>query len=232
MRKAKSSNPSPNGDMTAKMAEFTRAMVGWYQPRRRPFPWRDSTDPYFITICELFLQRTNAEKVEKVALEFFGRCPNPDNLHSANPQEIERILKPLGLPHRIGQVYEIAAAFARMQQEKREVQEEDLRALPGVGPYVASAVKVLALGKSDAVIDEHVLRQFRRVFSLHAPPRRHPRKEIRDFALKLVPEGYAKEYNLAILDNGRLNCRPSKPQCSYCAVRDICDHANSGGLVI
>ncbi len=214
----------------ARRAEaFARAVVTWYDPQRRPFPWRYSSDPYYVTICEVLLQRTNAEKVVGVAQELFRRFPSPRSLAVADPEQLRELLRPLGLPARAQWVRQIAAAFVQAEREGRSVGPLDLERLPGVGPYVASAVRVLVFRSDEAVIDEHVLRVLRRVFGVPAPARRHPTRELRRFADSLVPPGQAREYNMGLLDLGRLVCRPTRPRCDTCPVRSSCNRAAAGG---
>ena len=197
----------------------------WYKPDRRPFPWRGSHDLYYVTICEVLLQRTNAEKVATAAGQLFLKFPEPKDLAHAQEDALMQVLKPLGLPHRIEQVRRIALTFTHAQQNGRDITSDDLSELPGVGPYSLAAVRVLALNQREALIDEHVLRVLRRVFSVHAPPRRHPTKALTAFAERLVPPSQARPYNLAILDLGRLVCRPREPRCSECPVQCVCDYA-------
>ena len=200
------------GIADSRLEQFSRALVSWFDPDRRPFPWRNSDSLYYVTICEVLLQRTNAEKVAIATGKLFGTFPEPGDLAHAPTDTLVRLLKPLGLPHRIEQVRQIAATFALAQEERRQVTIDTLSRLPGVGPYCLAAARVLALNERAALIDEHVLRVFRRVFSVHAPSRRHPTQTLRDFAVRLVPASQAKVYSLAILDLGRLVCRPRSPK--------------------
>lgn len=222
------SDPEANGD---KRLAFSQALVDWYDPTRRPFPWRQSADVFYVTVCEVMLQRTNAEKVDKAAGQLFDRFPTARAVADAPESELADILKPLGLPRRVQHVRQIASAFAAASDEGRVMAADELRGLPGVGPYVFAAVRALVLGEVDAVIDEHVLRIFRRVFGLRAPARRHPTKGLRAFALGLVPPRHIREYNLAILDLGRLVCRPTHPKIAECPLQHICDYANGASQV-
>lgn len=175
------------------------------------------------------LQRTNAEKVALLSERLFQEYPKPEDLAAAPRDHLAALLQPLGLPRRVDHIKAIAAAFSDARAVGHTLHKEELAVLPGIGPYVLAAVTVLGLGESDAVIDEHVLRILRRVFSIHAPERRHPTKALRHFARSLVPPKKSREYNLAILDLGRLICRPTNPKCNDCPVRQTCDYAASGG---
>ena len=207
---------------------FVRRILSWYRPARRPFPWRYSTDPYFVSVCEVLLQRTTAEQVASVVTNLFTRFPTPSDLANAREIEVSAILRPLGLRRRVNQVIRIAECFTALRSNGQEPNFEGLRLLPGIGPYSAAAVSVLTMGGVEPLIDEHVLRIFRRVFDLPALPRRHPSKATREFATRLVPPR-AKEYNLGLLDLGRMVCRPRNPRCIECPILDICNHAKWGG---
>ena len=212
------------GQPDSQTAIFVREIVAWYRPDRRPFPWRVSTDTYYVTVCEVLLQKTNAEKVAVVAQRLFTMFPSPKALADGEPGLVEDVLRPLGLRKRASQVREIARAFAGNNHQNDRLDPESLMRLPGVGRYTSAAVGVIALGRPEALIDEHVLRIFRRVFDLVAPPRRHPTKSTREFARTLVPVGKAREYNLGLIDMGRLACRPSRPRCWECPVATACSH--------
>lgn len=203
----------------------------WYRPERRPFAWRSSRDAFHVTVCEVLLQRTNAEKVAPVSAALLTRYPTARALARAPLTCVKRLLHPLGLPRRAIQLRAIAKAFAVAGASTRPQSDAELQALPGIGPYCSAAIRVLAYGEADALVDEHVLRVFRRVFSVIAPARRHPTAYIRALSKSLVPIGAmaAKEYNLGILDLGRLVCRPTDPRCNECPIRGICDYANTEG---
>ena len=212
------------GQSTHQEAKFVQKIVSWYCPDRYPFPWRNSQDLYFVTICEMLLRRTNVEKVVPVADELLRLFPSPLALANGDRNIIGRILKPLGLNQRVDQVMCVASAFVGLTRNDVERKPEILGQLPGVGPYTAAAVRVLTMERCEPLIDEHVIRILRRVFDLPAKSRRHPSKETREFAARLVPR-QTKQYNLGLLDLGRTICKPRNPNCRQCPVCDLCNFA-------
>jgi len=212
------------GQLPSNQNTFVQALVLWYRPDRRPYPWRESKDLYFVTVCELLLQRTNAEKVLPVVQELFEKFPSADSLANGNSGQVATILRPLGLQKRVCQVINIAQMFAKWGRDGHIVDTQTLMKLPGIGPYSSAAISVLALGRREALIDEHALRILQRVFDLPIHPRRHPTKATKEFATALVPS-QAREYNLGLLDLGRLVCRPRRPCCLNCPVTEVCNYA-------
>ena len=50
--------------------EFQNKLLVWYSENNRNFPWRNSKQFYNIIIAEIMLQKTNADKVEKIYPDF------------------------------------------------------------------------------------------------------------------------------------------------------------------
>ena len=111
----------------SKEAKFVQQIMSWYCVDRYPFPWRNSDDPYYVTVCELLLQRTNVEKVLPVAQELFDLFPTASILANGDRFTIARVLRPLGLYQRVDQLIGIASAFAHLTREELEKQPETPR---------------------------------------------------------------------------------------------------------
>lgn len=102
-----------------------------------------------------------------------------------------------------------------------------LLSLPGVGPYVADAVRVLAFDETGVFIDTNTVRVAGRYFgfSTHAESRR--RRPVREAIARLIDQGHSRESNLALLDLAALLCRPGRPFCDQCPVVDHCRYARA-----
>ena len=59
---------------------FAETIVNWGRSNFRNYTWRKSRNPYKVFICEIFLQRTNAEQVVPVYNEFIKSFPNLEQL--------------------------------------------------------------------------------------------------------------------------------------------------------
>jgi A/G-specific adenine glycosylase len=99
----------------------------------------------------------------------------------------------------------------------------ELLALPGVGPYIASAVRSLAFGADEVALDANVARVFMRLLAVEgaasdAPARRAAARSAEDG----LPPGRSAQYNQAMMDFGSLVCRPRRPLCADCILRADC----------
>ncbi|MCB0638318.1 MAG: A/G-specific adenine glycosylase, partial [Lewinella sp.] len=56
-------------------AFFRRALLDWYEPDRRPLPWKHINDPYLIWLSEIILQQTRVEQGWPYYDRFRARFP-------------------------------------------------------------------------------------------------------------------------------------------------------------
>lgn len=170
------------------------------------------------------LQKTAASNVVSSYISFLKVYPTVDILAAANLKDVEEFWQPLGLPRRARLLHELAKQIVTKHSGNFPHSEIELRKLPGIGPYGAAAIACLALGQRAPMIDINVMRVLHRVFSIPFKPRNKPDKKLREFALKLMPEGQEKHFNLGLLDLGGLICRPQNPKCTICPVAGVCDY--------
>lgn len=94
-------------------------------------------------------------------------------------------------------------------------EEADLLALPYVGQYIASAVRVFAYGQRDAVVDGSVIRLFSRILGLCPNSDSYRDARVLEFARSLVPRD-ARAHGYGVLDFAAQLCLPGMPRCNIC----------------
>ena len=197
-------------------------ILKWWSKNKRDYPWRHETDPYRILIAEIMLQRTKADQVVPVYLEFIKRYPTIKDLGRANLEDIEYFFNKLGLKWRAKRVLEMAKYIAEKFDGKLPAEKEYLLEIPMIGEYISDAILSFAYGLDVAVIDANVVRVIGRLLCLepHGEARRDPR--FRNIAGMMLPRGRAREYNWAMIDFAALICTPRNPRCDICPLRNNC----------
>ena len=193
------------------------------------FPWRSSANAWQVLVCEVLLVRTSARTVANVAPRLLRRYPDPISLAAADTAEVAALIEPLGLQHKRATNL-IAVAECLVVRHSGSVPEdhEALVSLPGVGRYVASAVRCFGFGLPVAVVDSNVARVYGRFFALPRPRRIDSAAWLWDFATDQLRAGEARVSQWVLLDFGRDTCRPGRPMCQLCPVMDLCQaHANT-----
>ena len=184
--------------MSADLDALRDALLRWYAKERRDLPWRRTADPYAILVSEVMLQQTQVARVVPRYLEWLARWPTAAALAAASRAEVLAAWVGLGYNRRALALHAAAAEVAR------DGWPEDLRALPGVGPYTAAAVASFAFGAQVAAVDTNVRRVAERL-GRGAPD-------------ALVPPGRAADWNQAAMELGATVCTARTPRCGACPV--------------
>jgi A/G-specific adenine glycosylase len=181
-------------------------------------------------VAEKLLQQTAARPVVVAAFEeFMGRYPSVEDLAEARVPDLEKIFTPLGFHYRAAELKALASALVEWHGGKVPADLRLLKALPGVGDYVARAVLSFAYGRDAAVVDTNVARFLYRIFGIPGPLPANParKKQLLDLASVVSPPGFSRQFNFAVLDLCALVCTPSRPKCPYCPVQPLCAFGRS-----
>jgi A/G-specific adenine glycosylase len=207
-------------------AAFPIALIAWLDGNQRDFPWRASRNPFHVLVAEILLQRTASGKVEPVWREVLRRYPTAGHLRRARETTLAQLIRPLGLIQRSGQLRRLALDLEVRYGGEVPDKLQDLLSLPGVGPYIASAVRSLAFETSDPMVDTVTSRVVKRFFGL--PGRAdQPDSTVRGRLAPIfarAPE-HARKLNLALLDVAAGVCRPVLPRCGQCPLAAHCASA-------
>ncbi|MGH7716580.1 MAG: A/G-specific adenine glycosylase [Vulcanimicrobiaceae bacterium] len=205
------------------------ALLVWYRSSgRRALPWRSSRDPYRILVSEFMLQQTQVERVVAAFELFITAYPTFELLAGAARGDVVRAWKGLGYNIRAVRLHELACAVVARHGGSMPSDLTELRALPGIGPYTAAAVRAFAFEIDDVAIDVNLRRVVHRLrFGLEHPPKASA-SEIDEAARALLPRGHAHAWNSAMMDLGATICTARAPKCMLCPVQAACAAAPFG----
>ena len=153
------------GGLTAALvAHFRRIIRGYYRRCARSFPWRNTRDPYAILVSEVMLQQTQTSRVLQKYGAFLEAFPDFASLAAAPLRDILRAWQGLGYNRRAVALHETARVVIRDFEGRLPRSPEALRALPGIGPYTASAVAALAFDEPAVFIETNIRTVFLHFF--------------------------------------------------------------------
>jgi A/G-specific adenine glycosylase len=198
-----------------------KKVIKWYATHGRSFPWRTTKDPYTILIAEMLLRRTTAIAVLRVFNDFMARFETPERLAKARESDITRALTSLGLQSvRAKQLRKTAAIIVKEYHGKIPASHDELKSLPGVGSYIASAVMNFAYGYAVPLVDGNVIHFISRVFGVYFSGPSDERAW--DFMTKFGASHKAELY-WGIIDLVATLCLKRYPRCPYCPLSEVCD---------
>lgn len=198
-----------------------KGITGWGVDNFANYPWRQKGNVWHAIVAEIMLQRTGADQVVPVYNNFVSRYPTPLSfLEDPDPD----VFSTLGLYWRQQKLLELAEVL----QNKPPLLDGDLTLLPGVGAYVAAAVRSLHLGVPDVIIDSNVVRLYGRYFGFATDPETRRKSWFIALAKELTPleASKCKSYNYGIIDFTRTVCRPV-PRCADCFLKSFCIRGQS-----
>ncbi len=190
---------------------------------RHDLPWRATANPYHILVSEVMLQQTQVVRVVPKYVDFIQRYPTVRSLARASLREVLVCWQGLGYNRRARALHTCAQAMVKTHKGKVPSEYHTLLALPGIGPYTASAVCVFAFEEARPLIETNI----RTVLLHHFLPTRgsvHDR-ELYVLAESLMETTHPREWHYALMDYGaflkqsgtRLNARSKhyRPQSKF-----------------
>ncbi len=169
------------------------------------------------------LQQTQVETVKPYFQRWMESFPTVDSLASATLDDILRHWEGLGYYSRARHMKRAAELIVSQRNGMFPSSIEEIRQLPGVGPYTAAAIASIAFNADAAVVDGNVKRVLARVCGYRGDVKT-PRgvRDLQAIADRVLATGQAGDYNQAVMDLGATICTPRKPRCDLCPVRTLC----------
>lgn len=176
-------------DRIARIQAFVKTIWQWYAMHKRELPWRDLTDEdpsvraYKVMVSEIMLQQTQVSRVKIVFNSFLERFPHISDLARASNREVLLAWRGMGYNSRALRLRDAAriieSSFAGLlvcsnvpqtskQTNKQTVRfpstMEELRSIPGIGPYTAAAIRNFAFNLPTPCVDTNIRRILHRTF--------------------------------------------------------------------
>jgi A/G-specific adenine glycosylase len=207
-------------------------LLDWYDRHRRRLPWRppagERADPYRVWLSEIMLQQTGVKTVAPYFEKFVARWPDVEAMGRASLDDVLRMWAGLGYYSRARNLHACAVALLRDHGGVFPDNEQELRRLPGIGPYTAAAIAAIAFGRRTMPVDGNIERVVSRLFAVEEPlPQAKPL--IQRLAATLLAatragdeKSRAGDSAQALMDLGASICTPKKPACSLCPLNENC----------
>ncbi len=178
-------------------------------------------DPFRVLVCALISTRTKDETTAMVCKRLFERIKNVDDLYNIDEEELSRLLYPVGFyKNKAKFLKSIAEEIKKNYSSQVPNKLEDLLKLKGVGRKVANLVLSEGYGIPAICVDTHVHRITNRWCLIKS---KNPEETERKLA-EILPEKYWIEFNKLLVAFGQTVCKPVKPLCGVCPIREYCEY--------
>jgi len=173
-------------------------VLDWWSANARELPWRATREVYGVWVAEVMSAQTTVERAAAAWARWMVRWPTVEALAGATLAQVLAEWQGLGYPRRARDLHRSARIVVR------DGWPAELTDLPGVGPYVAAAIRCFALEEPVLPKDVNVTRVLGR-----------------RYVLGVDISGDPWRAGQAIMEFGQRICRP-RPRCDICPVQSGC----------
>ncbi|MBR5996614.1 MAG: endonuclease III [Bacilli bacterium] len=178
------------------------------------------TKDYELVIAVMLSAQTTDKSVNAVTPILFKKYPTLDALYDAPLEDIEEIIKPIGLykneaKNLKGIVKDLVDRFNGVVPSDKE----QLMTLPGVGNKTAGVIRAEIFQIPDLPVDTHILRISKR---LNLAKKDDEPIDVERKLKKIIPEERWIKSHHQLIHFGRYYCIARSPKCENCKISDMC----------
>ncbi len=179
------------------------------------------TTPYELLVAVALSAQATDVGVNKATRRLYPVASTPQQMLDLGEEKLKQYISTIGLFNTKAKNV-IAAARILVDQYGGEVprSREALESLPGVGRKTANVVLNTAFGEPTIAVDTHIFRVANRTGLA-------PGKDVRaveDKLEKVIPVEFRHNAHHWLILHGRYVCKARKPDCTHCAIRDLCQY--------
>ena len=149
---------------------ITNKILNWYDINKRSLPWRKRISlkkkQYYTLVSEFMLQQTQVTTVIPYFNRFVKNIPDLETLANFDEQKLIKFWEGLGYYSRVRNLKKTAQIIVKDFNKKLPSNFLELKSLPGIGDYTASAISAIAFNKPFIPLDGNVERVLKRYLYL------------------------------------------------------------------
>ena len=204
---------------------ITKKILNWYDNNKRSLPWRARCSAkkkeYFTLVSEFMLQQTQVKTVIPYFNNFLKDIPNLQSLAKVSEAKLLKHWQGLGYYSRAKNLKKSAKMIIDNYSGRLPNNFEELKKLPGVGVYTASAILAIVFNQQIIPLDGNIERVLKRILNLKTEveiKKENLHKQKKIFGKTSRPGDYAQ----ALMEIGALLCKPKNPYCDMCPIIKNC----------
>ena len=176
-----------------------------------------------LLVCTVLSAQTTDKRVNLVSPALFSAFPGPKEMAKAPLEEIEKIIKPLGMYK--SKALSIKTLSSQLQETGWQVpgSMQELTRLRGVGRKTANVVLAEGFSVPGFPVDTHVICVTSRLrwHSQWNNPHPDPAVIERELCDIFPPKSWGV-LSCTLIEFGREICHAKNPDCASCPLKDLC----------
>ena len=208
--------------------------MSWYDNNKRNLPWRVSKKSpkklYYRLLSEFMLQQTQVKTVLPFFKKFTEKYKSLKSLSTSNEKDVLKLWEGLGYYRRARNLLTTSKILVNKFNSRLPKSRDEIKKLPGIGDYTASAMLALVHDRPAIALDGNVKRVFSRILNKEIE-RINFEKVINDNSKKLFYLKRNSDLAEALMEFGALICKPKNPNCSDCCLKRNCKYLRSNSKI-
>ena len=204
---------------------ITKKILKWYDLNKRSLPWRKNVSlkkkQYFTLVSEFMLQQTQVVTVIPYFNRFIKNIPDIKSLSKVPNKKIIKLWEGLGYYSRAQNLKKTAQILTKTFKGRLPSSFEDLKSLPGIGNYTASAILAIAFNKNYIPLDGNIERVLKRYLYLKKDKEIQKKNLVQKKSI-FGSSSRSSHYAQALMELGALICKPTNPLCNQCPISKNC----------
>lgn len=187
----------------------------------------EERDPFKVLVTTVLSHRTKDENTERASQRLFEVYGSVEELAKAKPEDLYELIKASGMyKQKAERIVRIAREIMEKYGGKVPNTLDELLKLPGVGRKTANIVLWVSFGKPALAVDTHVHRISNRLGWVKTKRPEETEEELK----KLLPPELWGPLNGSMVEFGRKVCKPLRPRCAECPLREMCAYPKKGDI--
>ena len=204
---------------------LSNKILKWYDLNKRSLPWRQKISSekkqYYTLVSEFMLQQTQVATVIPYFKRFIKNIPDLETLASFQDRKLIKLWEGLGYYSRVRNLKRTAQIIIKDFKKKIPDNFLNLKSLPGIGDYTASAISAIAFNKPIIPLDGNIERVLKRYLYLKKESQIQKKNLIKNKKVFGISDR-SSDYAQALMELGALICKPNNPICEECPISKNC----------
>ena len=172
------------------------------------------------------LQQTKVKTVIPYFKAFLHNFPTLRSLSLSNESKVLKLWEGLGYYRRARNLLKTSKILVNECNSKLSKNLIDVKKLPGIGDYTANALLAFIHDQPTIAVDGNVKRVFSRI--LNKNENKIDFNKIIEINRKnLFKTKRNSDFVEALMEFGALVCKPKRPECSNCSIKNMCKYFKS-----
>lgn len=177
-------------------------------------------DPFKVLICCILSLRTNDLTTYPCSLRMLELGTTPKDFLNVDVDTLAKAIYPVGFyKNKAQQILDISKELVEKYDSKVPDSIDELIKFKGVGRKTANLVLAKGFGIPAICVDVHVHRISNRLGWVKTKTPDETEMELR----KHLPKKYWLEINTILVTFGQNLCKPQKPMCNVCPIKEYCE---------